>query len=162
MNRMHLNLSNIDPCFKHGRKVLRRVSILSLLVFFGFVGGCAPIDPSNPYDPVIGPELRARGSLQGNLSATEFLEIFDYSQMVVKLELQLDHEIFDPVTHETASNSKGEFAFKNIVAGRYLLSAEGSFQNSLFTVEPVLVLIYQDETTQDRYFLRRSINLSLD
>ena len=53
---------------------------------------CAHIDPTNPYDPDIDPESRARGSLFGRLSATEFLEFFDYSQIELQLDLQIKQE----------------------------------------------------------------------
>ena len=116
---------------------------------------CAHIDPTNPYDPDIDPENRAKGSLYGRLSATEFLEFFDYSQIELQLDLQIKQEGVEEISYYTQANQKGEFIFTQIEAGIYTLTGQGDFEDSRFEMEPTTVLIYQDETLQKNYFLRR-------
>jgi hypothetical protein len=117
---------------------------------------CAHIDPTNPYDPDLDPESRAQGSLYGTLSATEFLEFFDYSQVEIQIDRQIQQEGVESISYYTLANQKGEFSFSQIEAGVYTLTGTGEFRESNFKIEPTTVLIYQDQTVQKSYFLRRS------
>ena len=123
-----------------------------------YLCACAHIDPTNPYDSDIDPEQRARGSLQGHLSATEYLEFFDYSQISLRLDLQLKQEDADSVFYTVDADEKGTFSFSQIVAGIYTLSGKGQFKESKFKIDPISVLIYEDETVQKTYFLRRTVD----
>lgn len=116
--------------------MMRRVQLQALVTALSLVCAvsCMRVDPDHPYDPESPPEYRASASVEGRILLPDEPSGFSY----LDFKVTLVNSDYPEYRYPVPVSSEGTFLLEQILAGDYLITADGEVQNGLETRRFVL------------------------
>ena len=106
---------------------MSRASLSALLALISSCSllGCMRVDPDHPYDPESPLEYRAAASVEGRILLPDEPSGFSY----LDFEVTLINSDYPEYVYPVPVSGEGSFILENILAGDYLISADGEVFN---------------------------------